>query len=503
MAAANHDIRIFTLNCWGLKFLSKQHNARLSQIGRQIAAMDPAPALVGLQECWTQADYDAIRAATASVLPHGKFYYNGAFGAGLAILSRWPIDESAMVGYSLNGRPTAFHRGDWFVGKGIACATVRIPASAIVPAAATSADGGRDILVDVFCTHMHAPYDSVTTSYRVHRASQAWEFARLLRTAAAKSGRLVVGLGDLNCLPRSMQHRLITAHAPVVDVWRLLHPHSLTAEQHADPNRRVPTVHEAVVEHGATSDTITNTWRGPGPLSALGSGGDNNSDEERKKEEGDRHDNDNDNSGGDDEKAVPTDSRPDPRAQRLDYIFIGGGPDVRRSWAVRSARVTMTELHPTLGCSLSDHFAVEAVVAPVPDDRASDAVNTTGANTYCSLASASDDETPAVETYDTILAQISAYVARERFQRRFRIADFVLAFVVMIGCLVAQWFVPARFVGFILNLVSVVGMSLGVIDLLIGVVFMSGELRRLKEFEWEIRNARRIAVEKAGEEGRG
>ncbi|KAK0278442.1 phospholipase C type enzyme [Friedmanniomyces endolithicus] len=107
------SLRIISLNCWGLKFISTHRSARLLEIGRQLAQASPTPTLVGFQECWTQADYLAIRSLTTHILPYGKFYYSGIFGSGLAILSKWPIEESSMYRYPLNGRPSAFHRGDW------------------------------------------------------------------------------------------------------------------------------------------------------------------------------------------------------------------------------------------------------------------------------------------------------------------------------------------------------------------------------------------------------
>ncbi|KAK4887971.1 hypothetical protein LTR28_003089, partial [Elasticomyces elasticus] len=89
-------LRIISLNCWGLKFLAKYRHERLTEIGNQIAHAQPSPDIVGLQECWTQQDYNAIRDRTRHILPHGKFYFSGIFGGGLAILSRWPIQESNM-----------------------------------------------------------------------------------------------------------------------------------------------------------------------------------------------------------------------------------------------------------------------------------------------------------------------------------------------------------------------------------------------------------------------
>jgi sphingomyelin phosphodiesterase 2 len=134
-------VRVFSYNCWGLKYIAKYRNTRLIEIGRQIAALDPKPDIVGLQECWTQQDYLAIRELTNHFLPYGKYYWSGIWGGGLAILSRWPIEASNMVKYPLNGRPTAFFRGDWFVGKGVACAKLRI-------------GPGRKDFAEVFCTHV-------------------------------------------------------------------------------------------------------------------------------------------------------------------------------------------------------------------------------------------------------------------------------------------------------------------------------------------------------------
>jgi sphingomyelin phosphodiesterase 2 len=135
------EINVITLNCWGLKFISKFHNERLLEIGKHIANANPVPQIVGLQECWTQKDYQAIRKETKHILPFGKFYHSGIFGGGLAILSKWPIEESSMFRYPLNGRPTAFFRGDWYVGKGVACARIRF------------GPGVKDI-AEVFTTHV-------------------------------------------------------------------------------------------------------------------------------------------------------------------------------------------------------------------------------------------------------------------------------------------------------------------------------------------------------------
>ncbi|KAL2854468.1 Endonuclease/exonuclease/phosphatase [Aspergillus pseudoustus] len=450
---APSTIRILTLNCWGLKYIAKHRNERLSEIGRQLSLSSPPPDIVGLQECWTQQDYESIRAQCSHILPYAKFYYGGIWGAGLAILSRWPIEQSSLVEYPLNGRPTAFFRGDWFVGKGVACARIRY---------------GPDVIHDVaevFCTHLHAPYEQEPhDSYLAHRTAQAWEISKLMR-GAAERGHLVIGLGDFNMLPSSFAHRLIQAHSPVVDVWQVIYPDSsIGAAKDAVEKVRgkpVPSAEFNLNYNGATCDGPYNTWRWPKK-------------DQKRLDKG---------------EDVPVNAEgPDIRGKRLDYIFVGdeGG------WGVRDVKITMTQRHPTLKCSLSDHFAVEAVI-------------TRGSSTAASIQDGDDPEkrrsndrlTLSSETYDHILDMIHAYVRRERSQRKWRLTHCAASVLVTVGCLVGVWWTGDRpYIPFILILVSTLSFAAGLLDGLIGGLFVSSELRALKEFEWEIRNTKRLVEAK-------
>ncbi|EAW06539.1 inositol phosphosphingolipid phospholipase [Aspergillus clavatus NRRL 1] len=466
LASPPSQIRILTLNCWGLKYISKFRHERMSEIGRQLAIADPPPQIVGLQECWTQQDYESIRQQTRDILPYGKFYFGGIFGAGLAILSKWPIEESSMFAYPLNGRPTAFFRGDWFVGKGVACARIRFG-----PAA-------QDV-AEVFCTHLHAPYEREPhDSYLCHRTAQAWEIAKLMR-GAAERGHLVIGLGDFNMIPSSFAHRLIHAHAPVRDVWQVLHPDSSVGATIDPPeqqrNKPMPSAAFNLSENGATCDGKFNTWRW--------------SKEDRKRlEKG--HD------------VVVDPDAPCPYGKRLDYIFVGDGgfpPDYPAArWSVESVAIGMTQRHPTLRCSLSDHFAVEAVIArDVASAGKSDAKEM-----VIHPVSSAPNAALTPDTYDRIIEMIHAYVRRERSQRHWRLTHFVASVVVAIGCFVGVWWTGDHlpYVAFILCLVSTLSFGAGILDGLIGGLFVSSELRALKEFEWEVRNAKRI-VDEVGTRG--
>jgi sphingomyelin phosphodiesterase 2 len=457
------SLRVISLNCWGLKYLSKHRHARLVEIGRRLASASPAPQIVGLQECWTQEDFHAIRDLTKHILPYGKYYWSGIFGGGLAILSRWPIEESGMYRYPLNGRPAAFYRGDWFVGKGVASARIRLgPAR-------------RDV-VEVFCTHLHAPYEKEPNdSYLCHRTAQAWEIAKMMRHAAER-GHLVLGLGDFNMLPRSLAHQLIEAHSPVRDIWRLVFPDSAlgSAENEAERarGRPVPTAQECLAEHGATCDSAFNTWRWS----------------KQMQKDLDR---------GRDSFVDP--HAPDRTAKRLDYIFFAdNAADTGHRWDVASVEVGMTERHAELKCSLSDHFSIETTLVRRTPAAATQPQNGHPQHTERHA------ETPMThlldaDTYRSIQDMIGQYMLRERKQRRLRERHFFAQVGVSIACLIGVWWSP-NYVAFILMLISTLGLSAGVLDGLMGFLFVKGELRALKEFQWDIDTA---AARAEGRDARG
>ena len=450
-------INVITLNCWGLKYISAHRHDRLCAIGDALAGASPQPSIVGLQECWTQQDYHAIRERTKDLLPYGKFYYGGIFGAGLVVLSRWPIIRSSMHAYPLNGRPTAFFRGDWFVGKGVACATIRVPRATHGEGtgyqrdpAGNPSSSDDERIIEVFNTHLHAPYErEPNDSYICHRTAQAWEISKLM-SAAAERGRLVIGLGDFNMRPHSLACRILQSNAPVRDAWRVLYPNSPVLAKPA------PSIRVNIEKNGTTCDSAANTWRW--------------SKAERKALNGDR--------------AVPVDMDiADPHAKRLDYIFLGlatGNDDVPRSHccSVENVTVGMTHRHPQLKCSLSDHFSVEATIS-LP------------ATIQKEITKHHTQQMLQVEDHDDILSMIHLYRARELRQRNLRLAHFLVSLAVSIACLVGVWWTPA-WVSFLLVLLSTLGLCAGVIDGLIGGLFVGSELRALQEFEWEVSNSKEL-----------
>ncbi|KAI0540766.1 Endonuclease/exonuclease/phosphatase [Xylaria digitata] len=350
------ELNVITLNCWGRKYTSPYRAERMTSIGRYLATTEPVPHIVALQECFEYQDYLSIRRETRFALPFGKFYHSGAFSCGLVILSRWPIEESSMVPFSLCGRPSGLFRGDFFVGtQGVACARIRY------------GEGEEDV-VEVFNTNTHSSYSdhSRNNSYIIHRLSQAWEIARLARNAAER-GHLAVVLASLNAAPFSLPYRLITSHAAIRDTWRVLYPDSslgsTSHELERARGRPTPTAAFNVAQNGVTSNSAYNTWAWP-------------SSKQRALRSGKR-------------PMLVSPDIPDEDGQRVDYIFFSRGGDPHASptdlseilsahntytddgagaapsppgWIVKDARVGLIARHPDLGCSLSDHFSVEATL---------------------------------------------------------------------------------------------------------------------------------------------
>ncbi|CAK7219622.1 phospholipase C type enzyme [Sporothrix curviconia] len=514
------EISALTLNCWGLKYISALRTERLAEIGRRLALLaapplpspppsssssSPSPAapssplsIVALQECWCYEDFAAIHNLTRHVLPYAKFFHSGVWGAGLAVLSRWPITQTSMTPYSLNGRPTAFWRGDWFVGKGLASATVRVSASTTL---------------EVLVTHTHAPYEGgqPDDSYLLHQLAQTWEAGKRIR-AAAERGRLVLAMGDFNMTPDSLPYQTLflgagngqeglpqsaTAFA-LHDSWRDLHPNaSLGAASHPLEQARqrqlsvsspaIPTAAYNLAENGAASDNVLNTWRWP-------------KDKQKRlhrfyRQRQQRHQQPGTGTAADvdleAEFVVPPDT-PDPRAKRLDYVFYASPALAGSSnpvWRTKAARVEMVDRHPTLGCSVSDHYAVAVTLARAALESEPEAASSGIPHPHPTDAVA----TP-LATYDAVLAESDKYMLREQKQRYWRGVHFFVSVAVVVGCLVAVWFVPRNFVAFLLTLLATLGLATGVVDGLMALLFFGSEIRYMKEFHWEICNSQAAAT---------
>lgn len=240
---AEDAVTILTLNCWGLKFVSKNREPRIQEIARRLRTSSEYDIVV-LQEVWVEHDFELIAASTPH-LPYKKRFYSGILaGPGLVVLSRYPIVESWLFRFPINGRPSAFFRGDWFVGKSCGSVLIHHPS-------------GRRI--EVLNAHMHAPYGPGDANYACHRAAQAWEMSRIA-ARAARQGHVVFAAGDLNAVPGSVHYDMFKVLGGLGDTWDDLH-----GEYEGNIASLSPP--EQIELAGVTADSQLNTWRQHYPLS--------------------------------------------------------------------------------------------------------------------------------------------------------------------------------------------------------------------------------------------
>ncbi|TFK77457.1 inositol phosphophingolipids phospholipase C [Pluteus cervinus] len=230
--ATGNQLRILSLNCWGLKFISKFRKERYEAIANDI--LEANYDIVNLQEIWVFADFEYMRGRLSADFPHSKFFYSGALGAGLAIFSRFPFVGTSLFPYSLDGEPIDVAAGDWFVGKALASVTI------------LHSMLGK---VEIFNTHLFAKGGE-----HPHRLAGAWELAKLTRRSA-ELGNYVIVTGDLNGIPSSLALTIIGEHTGLFDSWLISHPQGAGGDDGG-----TFTAAEAIERFGVTADSPLNSW---------------------------------------------------------------------------------------------------------------------------------------------------------------------------------------------------------------------------------------------------
>lgn len=196
------DVKVLTLNIWGIPLLAKDKNARIDAIANQLLTGPDEFDFVFLQEVWSKEDYHKIATKVSKVLPHSHYFYSGVIGSGMCTFSRSPIKEVLYHPFALNGYPHKILHGDWWGSKGLAvCRTTR-----------------HGIPFTLINLHFHALYDHKNDTYVHHRAVQAYEAAQLLRFGRA-SEDVVIFSGDLNCTQTDFAYRLVKHNGALIDSY--------------------------------------------------------------------------------------------------------------------------------------------------------------------------------------------------------------------------------------------------------------------------------------------
>ncbi|CAG8537943.1 7411_t:CDS:2 [Funneliformis caledonium] len=425
-------LTVLSLNCWGLRFISKKVDQRMEAIADNLAHSDYE--IVCLQEVWVYRNFEAIKQKTKKRFPYSRFYSSGVFGTGLVILSRYPIVEISFHRYRLNGRPIKFTHGDWYVGKGVASAVVDHPVAG---------------LIEVFNTHTHAGYGSKKDDiYLAHRVSQGWEMSSLLKASASR-GRNVIAIGDFNSHPESLVHKLITTHGQMTDAWQSQVPSSPSSVSSTSIHQQTSVPFDpqnSIIQKGYTSNSPLNTW----------------SKITIKQAERDLY-----------------------AGQRIDFIFYR---KTSRFWCSGS-RVVFTDKIPELAVSYSDHFGVEATFTLVGRDK--NAVIPLSVWEQGQYEHLHELDTRTLKTVEDMFKKD---LSRSQTSSRIQLFFFYLSLIVIIG-LVAFGVLLASSVTFSqfwinIIIVMIIGpiASLGTVMGLHGFLFGNEEQSTLQQFIEEVQS---------------
>ncbi|KAI1893067.1 hypothetical protein AGOR_G00140060 [Albula goreensis] len=193
-------LRVFSLNCWGIRYLTQHCAQRYEMIGELLSREEHDLAL--LQEVWSEKDYLFLKKTLACTHPHSHYFKSGVIGSGLAVFSKHKIHDAFLYRFSLNGYPYMVHHGDWFGGKAVGMVIVSI----------------CGLMAHVYVTHLHAEYCREKDAYLPHRVVQAWELQQFVRHTSSGADVVILG-GDLNMHPQDLGNRLFRLYTGLQDCY--------------------------------------------------------------------------------------------------------------------------------------------------------------------------------------------------------------------------------------------------------------------------------------------
>ena len=187
-------LRLVTFNIADAYLFTANRVPRMRAIAALLTELDPD--LVGLQEAFIASDrallWDSLR---ESRLSHHVRFPGATVGNGLWILSAFPIEEAWFHRFAHNGAWYRLWEGDWWAGKGVGLARVRLPGGA---------------LLDFFDTHAQAGRGNPENE--IVRLGQMRELARFVSRARAPGAPAFV-VGDFNTAPGAPDYALAMREA--------------------------------------------------------------------------------------------------------------------------------------------------------------------------------------------------------------------------------------------------------------------------------------------------
>ncbi|KAH8380299.1 hypothetical protein KR009_009819 [Drosophila setifemur] len=192
------ELNILTLNIWGIPYVSSDRGPRIDAICKELGSGKYD--IVSLQEVWAQQDSLRIQKATEAALPYAHYFHSGVMGAGLLVLSKYPILGTLFHAWSVNGYFHRIQHADWFGGKGVGLCRILV-------------DGQ---MVHLYNAHLHAEYDNANDEYKTHRVIQAFDTAQFIEATRGNSVLQILA-GDLNAQPQDISYKVLLYTSKMLD----------------------------------------------------------------------------------------------------------------------------------------------------------------------------------------------------------------------------------------------------------------------------------------------
>ena len=125
-------LRVATANLWGVSALgldwANEIDRRFAEFAKRLGRNLPELDIVLIQEAWKDGARRALLAhdGVRRNFPHRVDVLEEPGGAGLVVLSRFPIEKAAFHRFSAQGRCLKFWEGDCLSGKGVLAVQVKI-----------------------------------------------------------------------------------------------------------------------------------------------------------------------------------------------------------------------------------------------------------------------------------------------------------------------------------------------------------------------------------------
>ncbi len=173
-------LRIVTFNIQDTYIVGQNRAQRMRAIADKLTQLNPD--IVGFQEAFIQNDRELLaNSLESSRLKHHTYFRSATVGSGLFIMSAFPIEETWFHRYPVANPWYKVWEGDWWAGKGVGLARIRLSENAYI---------------DFYNTHAQAGYGN--PHYDVVRTQQMDSLAQFLNTSRIQTVPAFL-VGDMNC----------------------------------------------------------------------------------------------------------------------------------------------------------------------------------------------------------------------------------------------------------------------------------------------------------------